>query len=207
MQFTKSFLLVFFLFVFSLVKSQVPGSAEDAQVMKLRQDFDSLKALKNDDLKRKLNEQIITELQILLKNPQSFQYGLDSLKTLGKISAPDNSFRILNWNLSFNDFSYSYINFMQYNPSGKFGYRLVQIKDTRPKIDPTIQTKEFTRENWYGALIYKILLDSYKHRNYYTFFAIDNNNMMSKFKFIDVITFDEKGEPVSGNLFSKRLKR
>ncbi len=194
------YILLFFLILaqFISVFAQVPTPAEELQIQKLRTDFDSLKVMKNDDLKRTLNAQIITELQTLLTNPKSFNYGLDSLKILGKVMAPDNSFRILNWNLSFNDFSYSYINFMQYNPNGKFGYKLIQIKDAHPKIEPSIENKQFTKDNWYGALIYKILLDSYKRQNFYTFFAIDHNNMMSKFKFIDVITFNTNGEPSFG---------
>jgi hypothetical protein len=200
----KTSILCFLVLVFfPAVYSQLPGSGEDLLVQKLRLEFDSLKALKNDELKRSLNSQIITDLQTLLSKPNSFEYRLDSLKILGKVGAPDNSFRILNWNLSFNDFSYSYITFMQYNPQGKYGYKVLQIKDARPKIDASIENTQFTKDNWYGALIYKILLDSYKRQNFYTFFAMDYNNMMSKFKFIDVITFNEKGEPVFGKAIFK----
>jgi hypothetical protein len=195
-----------FLLPISFANSQIPGSPDDILVQHIKLDFDSLKALKNDNLKRQLNAEIVSKLANLLENPKSFQFGLDSLKFVGKVMAPDNSFRILNWNLTFDDFSYSYVNFMQLNPDGKYGYKLFQIKDSRLKIDHAIENKELTKDNWYGALIYKILLDSYKHQNFYTFFAIDHNNMMTHFKFIDVITFNEKGEPIFGKAIFKTPK-
>jgi hypothetical protein len=188
------------------VIAQIPGSAEEMQIQTLKNDFDSLKALQGDDAKRKLNAQIVIKLTNLLVNPKSYFFGFDSLKSVGKITAPDNSFRILNWNITFDDFSYSYVNFMQLNPNGKYGYKLFQIKDNRLKIDHSIENKEFNRDNWYGALIYKILLDSYKHQNYYTFFALDHNNMMTHFKFIDVITFNDSGEPIFGKAIFKTPK-
>jgi len=204
----RRILLFSAIFAFQLVEisAQTPTTDEEVLIQKLRNDFDSLKVFTNDDAKRKLNAVIISEIDTILNNPKSFNFGLDSLKSLGKVMAPDNSFRILNWNLSFNDFSYSYFNFMQFNPNGKFGYKFFQIKDTRPKIDPSIENIQYTKDNWYGALIYKILLDSYKRQNYYTFFAIDHNNMMSKFKFIDVITFNDKGEPAFGKPIFKTIR-
>jgi hypothetical protein len=202
-------LLIYFsliLLPISFAGAQNPGSPEDILIQNLRTDFDSLKAMKNDDAKRKFNAQIVIKLEKLLENPKSYHFGLDSLKSIGKVVAPDNSFRILNWNLTFDDFSYAYVNFMQLNAEGKYGYKLYQIKDNKLKIDHTIENKEFTKDNWYGALIYKILLDSYKRQNYYTFFAIDHNNMMTHFKFIDVITFNDKGEPLFGKAIFKTPK-
>jgi hypothetical protein len=198
-------LFIFFLPI-TIAMGQTLSTSEETAIQSLRTDFDSLKVIKGDAAKRKLNTLIITKIEELLENPKSYLIGLDSIKAVGKIAAPDNSFRILNWNLSFDDFTYTYINFMQLNPQGKFGYKLLQIKDTRPKIEPSIENTQFTKDNWYGALIYKILLDSYKHQNYYTFFAIDHNNMMSKFKFIDVITFTDKGEPLFGKPIFKSAK-
>jgi hypothetical protein len=194
------------LFPLSYLRGQSPSPSEEILIQSLRADFDSLKNLKNDDGKRKLNTEIVSKLEKLFENPASYYFSLDSLKTLGKVAAPDNSFRILNWNVTFNDFSYSYVNFMQLNPKGKFGYKWYQIKDNRLKIDQAIENKEFTKDNWYGALIYKILINSYKRQNYYTFFAIDHNNMMSHFKFIDVVTFNDKGEPLFGKPIFKTPK-
>jgi hypothetical protein len=196
----------FILIPLAIVCAQNPGSPEDLLISNIRSDFDSLKTLKNDGAKRKLNAEIVAKLEKLLENPKSYHFGLDSLKSIGKVSAPDNSFRILNWNVTFDDFSYSYVNFMQLNPGGKYGYKLYQIKDSRLKIDKSIENQELTKDKWYGALIYKILLNSYKRQNYYTFFAIDHNNMMSHFKFIDVITFNDKGEPLFGKPIFKTPK-
>ena len=95
---------------------------------------------------------------------------------------------------------------MQLNPGGKYGYKLYQIKDSRLKIDKCIETQELTKDKWYGALIYKILLEVISNKIITHFFAIDHNNMMSHFKFIDVITFNDKGEPLFGKPIFKTPK-
>ena len=178
--------------------SQNQALSDSLKEAKLRSDFDSLRNIPSDDAKRVYNGFVLEDMIQLLKDSTSYMLNLDSVKNLGKVSSPDNSFRILNWNLSFNDFTYAYYTFIQFNPQGKFGYKVVQLKEQRGTVDTSIESKQFTKDNWYGALIYKIISTSYRQHDYYTLLAIDYNNLMSQFKFIDVLTFDKSGNPLFG---------
>jgi hypothetical protein len=55
-----------------------------------------------------------------------------------------------------------------------------------------------TRMNWIGAVYYNIVKTQFKGKNYYTLFGFDNNNAESSLKWIDVLSFNEKNEPVFG---------
>ena len=50
-------------------------------------------------------------------------------------------------------------------------------------------------------MYYNIIKTQYKGKNYYTLFGFDNNTAQSSMKWIDVLTFNEKNEPVFGGPF------
>ncbi len=50
-------------------------------------------------------------------------------------------------------------------------------------------------------MYYNIIKTQHKGKNYYTLFGFDNNSAMSSMKWIDVLTFNEKNEPVFGGPF------
>jgi hypothetical protein len=58
-----------------------------------------------------------------------------------------------------------------------------------------------TKTNWIGAVYYDIVKTSYNGRNYYTLIGFDNNSVMSNKKWIEVMTFDQKNEPVFGGQY------
>jgi hypothetical protein len=55
-----------------------------------------------------------------------------------------------------------------------------------------------TKANWVGAVYYDIIKTSYNGKNYYTLLGFDNNSVMSNKKWIEVMSFDNNGEPVFG---------
>jgi hypothetical protein len=57
--------------------------------------------------------------------------------------------------------------------------------------------------NWIGAVYYNIIKTQYAGKNFYTLFGIDPNGAMSSMKWIEVLQFNAKNEPVFGGpLFS-----
>ena len=52
-----------------------------------------------------------------------------------------------------------------------------------------------------GAVYYKIIKNQFKGRNYYTLFGFDNNSIASSMKWIEVLTFNERNEPIFGGPF------
>ncbi|MBK9936953.1 MAG: hypothetical protein IPP02_00890 [Chitinophagaceae bacterium] len=58
-----------------------------------------------------------------------------------------------------------------------------------------------TRSNWIGAMYYNIIKTQFKGKSYYTLFGFDNNNAQSSMKWIEVLTFNERSEPIFGGPF------
>ncbi|MEO6611857.1 MAG: hypothetical protein ABIT05_09810 [Chitinophagaceae bacterium] len=138
---------------------------------------------------------LVRALQI--KN--SFYYPFDSVLGVSKIYAPDTSFRIITWNISFDDYY-----------SRQKGAIQLRTADGSLKLLPLRDVSEFTgkpqdsvrsRNNWIGAMYYNMVKTQYKGKNYYTLFGFDNNNAMSSMKWIEVLSFNEKNEPVFGGPF------
>ncbi len=192
---TSIFILVI---VFPGIHAQEATAPVNPFAEKLKLEFDSLKRITTNEAKRAYNQVILSDVQNFLKDPASYAVNLDSVKFMGKVVSPDNAFRALNWNIAYGDFTFEYFNFLQFNPQDKQGYRVIRLMDTGLKVGKDLENKQFSSENWYGALIYKILLNTYKRQNYYTLLELDYNNLMSSFKIIDVMTFDKLGNPVFG---------
>jgi hypothetical protein len=138
---------------------------------------------------------LVRALQI--KN--SFYYPFDSVFGISKLYAPDTSFRIFTWNLQFDD-----------RYSRQKGAIQMRTKDGSLKLIPLLDVSEFTdkaedsarnRTNWIGAIYYNIIKREYKGKNYYTLFGFDHNDAMSSKKWIEVLYFNEKNEPVFGGPF------
>jgi hypothetical protein len=55
-----------------------------------------------------------------------------------------------------------------------------------------------TKKNWIGAIYYKIILKEYKGKKYYTLLGFDDFSVASNRKWMEVLSFDESGEPVFG---------
>jgi len=138
---------------------------------------------------------LVRTLQI--KN--SFYYPFDSVLGISKLYAPDTSFRIFTWTIEYDD-----------NYSRQRGAIQLRTTDGSLKLIPLRDYSEFTgnamdsvrnKSNWIGAVYYNIIKTQYRGKNYYTLFGYDNNDAMSSMRWIEVLTFNEKREPVFGGPF------
>lgn len=132
-----------------------------------------------------------------LKVSYSFNYPFDSIVTVSKLYAPDSSFRIFTWQFQ--------------KDESKFRQRgAIQMytEDGSLKLFPLIDMSDFTNKptdslrsinNWIGAIYYNILLKEHNSKKYYTLFGFDDNSLSTTKKWIDILTFDEKGNPQFGN--------
>ena len=188
--------------------SQVAFSQKitNSDLKKLRAKEDTLKEysfyLNTDSLPedRMYSDSIFTRTLVrALQVKNSFYYPFDSVLGISKVYAPDTSFRIITWNLNFDDY-YS-------RQKGTIQFRTA---DGSLKMIPLRDYSEFTNKpedsvrtarNWIGAMYYNIIRNQYKGKNYYTLFGFDNNNAMSSMKWIEVLTFNEKNEPIFGGPF------
>jgi hypothetical protein len=131
-----------------------------------------------------------------LQIKNSFHYPFDSVQGVSKLYAPDSTFRIFTWSLSFDDYY-----------SRQRGAIQLRTPDGSLKLMPLSDFSEFTtkpldsvrtRNNWIGAVYYKIIKTQHAGKNYYTLFGYDDNSVRSNKKWIDVLSFNEKNEPIFG---------
>src|SRR5437773_3519712 len=135
---------------------------------------------------------LIRALQI--KN--SFYFPFDSVQGISKLYAPDSTFRILTWNITYTDYY-----------ARQRGAIQMRTDDGSLKLIPLRDVSEFardatdsvrTRNNWIGAVYYDIVKTTYNGKNFYTMIGFDYNSVMSNKKWIEVMSFDDAGKPVFG---------
>lgn len=200
---TFSILLLVFLAVANNVWSQ---KITPADLKKLAVKEDSLKLyaqyMITDSLTedRMVSDSIFTKIfvrTLLIKN--SFYYPFDSVFGISKLYAPDSSFRIFTWNLQFDDYY-----------SRQKGAIQMRTRDGALKLIPLRDNSEFTekpedsvrsRQNWIGAIYYNMIKTQFNGKNYYTLFGFDHNTVNSSKKWVEVLHFNERNEPVFGGPF------
>lgn len=197
-------LFIVFLLSFSALNAQKIASAE---LKTLQKKEDSLKALsKNlivDSLTadRMRNDSLFVRTLVrALQTKNSFYYPFDSVLGISKVYAPDSAFRIFTWSLSFDDY-YSRQRGAIQMKTADGSLKLIPLRDYSEFTDkPTDSIR--TKDNWIGAVYYKIIKTEHNGKNYYTLFGFDDNQVRSNKKWIDVLTFDSRNMPQFGGQFS-----
>lgn len=205
-------ILLFLTLVFIFSESFSQNVVNNTNNLRLKDDtlriyFDSLSKIKEDSLKFKLNIKIIKTFQQVLSYEESFDY-VFNIRHIGILKAPDNSFKIYNWNISLNDGTYKYFGFIQYFHKKSKQFLIYSLYDKSEEIKNP-ETKQLSNQNWFGALYYEIILKKSGKNKYYTLLAWDGNNDFSKKKLIDVLYFTKSGEPRFGKnifIFNKEQK-
>lgn len=142
------------------------------------------------------DSQFVRTLVRTLKIPQSFFYRFDSLPTVSRLYPPDSSFRIFTWQLKKDEYMY-------------YQKGAIQMKtpDGSLKLFPLFDASMFTgkpqdslrtRKNWIGAIYYRIIQKEFNGKKYYTLLGFDDYTVSSNRKWMEVLSFDDAGEPVFG---------
>jgi hypothetical protein len=135
-----------------------------------------------------------------LQVKNSFYYPFDSVQGISKLYAPDSTFRIFSWSISYDDFYSRQRAAIQFKtPDGSL--KLVPLRDfSEFTANPTDSIR--TKDTWIGAVYYNMIKTQYNGKNYYTLFGFDDNNVRSNKNWIDVLSFDSRNMPVFGGTFS-----
>lgn len=175
-----------------------------ADLTLLRQKEDSLKSYADSMInaeqagRRFVNDSFFVRgLVRALRVPNSFYFPFDSLQAVSRLYAPDSSFRIFTWQLKKDEYFYLQKGAIQ-----------VKTKDGSLKLFPLFDASMFTgkpddsvrsRNNWIGALYYRIIEKEWQGKKYYTLLGFDGFTVSSNRKWMEVLTFDpQTGEPVFG---------
>ena len=172
-----------------------------------------------DQEKLAANNKFVEFLRQALELEGAFDFPFDSLNFIARLNSPDNAFRIFNWNLPKDDGTHSYYGFILVDQEkiegkkkkksrlkSKSRYVLYELTDQSEFIkNPELAT--LNCDKWFGALYYKIILNTNKGKNYYTLFAWDGNTPQSWKKMIDVLTFGKDGQPIFGEEMMFQINR
>jgi hypothetical protein len=198
------FYLTFLLLTCISVQAQKITPADMRQLAKQQ---DSLKLLAKNLLidsftagRMRNDSQFVKTLVRSLQVKNSFYYPFDSVRGIGKVYAPDSTFRIITWQLSFDDY--------YCRQRGAIQFRTA---DGSLKLIPLRDNSEFTfnandsirnKDTWIGAVYYNMIVNEFNGKKYYTLFGFDANSVRSNKKWIDVLSFDERNMPVFGGRFN-----
>lgn len=185
------------------VQSQ-PISAADRKMLKVKED--SLRAyaryMVTDSFthSRMIADSFFTRILVrALRVPNSFYYPFQTVSGISKLYAPDSSFRIFTWNLALQEGPYF---------ARQKGAIQMRTRDGSLKLFPLYDVGDDTAEpedsarsnrNWIGAVYYNIIATEHEGKKYYTLFGIDDNSFTSNRKWMEVLTFNQKSEPVFGS--------
>lgn len=134
-----------------------------------------------------------------LKIKNSFYYPFTAVNGISKIYSPDSTFRIFTWNMVYDEYY-----------CRQKGAIQMATRDGSLKLFPLRDNSEFTtnaddsvrnQSNWIGAVYYNIVQKEFNGKKYYTLFGFDRNSLMSSKKWVEVLTFNTKNEPVFGGPF------
>lgn len=201
---TAGLLFLFFLFSFGIsVKSQ-SINADDLRQLKRKEDSlhvlaDSMINGLSPGTRFRSDSSFVKILVRALKIKNSFRYHFKELETVSQLSPPDSSFRIFTWQLKKDNYMYIQKGAIQMRtPNGEL------------KLFPLFDASMFTgkpvdsirnRNNWIGAIYYRVIQKQYAGKNYYTLLGFDDFSIASNRKWLEVMTFNEQGEPVFGGPF------
>lgn len=131
-----------------------------------------------------------------LKLKESFYYPFDSVQNISKLYSPDSAFRIFTWQVKKDEYTYLQRGAIQMNtPDGSlklFGLHDVSMFTSKP--GDSVRTVN----NWIGAIYYRIILKTYNGKKFYTLLGFDDFTINSNKKWMEVLTFNNNGEPVFG---------
>lgn len=133
-----------------------------------------------------------------LRLPNSFYFPFDSLN-ISKVYAPDSSFRIFTWQLKKDEYVILQKGAIQMNTADG-SLKLFPLFDNSMYTSKPLDSVR-TRNNWIGAIYYKAIMKEYNGKRYYTLIGFDDFNVNSNKKWMEVLHFDEAGEPVFGGPF------
>lgn len=138
--------------------------------------------------------QLIPALVNTLKAENSYYYPFNRLTTISIQYPADSSFRIFTWTLKDQTGIYRHFGAIQMNKPQLELFPLFDMSDTmtgRPQ-------RVLSNRNWYGAMYYRILEHEVDGQMYYTMFGFDQNDLWSRKKLMDVLWFNDSGQPRFG---------
>jgi hypothetical protein len=195
------------LFTLALLVSDVSAQALSAtdrkQLIKkedsLRLFADSMINAESPAVRFRSDSNFVRGLVRALRVKNSFNYPFDSLRTISRLYSPDSLFRIFTWQMKKDEYVLLQKGAIQ-----------MKTGDGSLKLYPLFDASMFTgkpqdsvrsRNNWIGAIYYRIIMKEHNGKKYYTLLGFDDFSVSSNKKWMEVLSFNANGEPIFGGPF------
>ena len=178
----------------AMSRAMASGKKDTTNYFPTTAKYDSAKVTTQFNRRKAACYRFIPKLVNALKIDNSYYHNFDSVTILSTVYPPDSSFKIMTWQLHY--------------PMGRFRYYgVIQMKSQKLKLFPLRDLRDtlsfhsqahLTADNWYGQLYYRIIEKTVGKKTIYTLFGFEAADFISRRKIIDILTFDEKGNPQFG---------
>ena len=185
------------------VSAQALSVADRKQLIKkedsLRLFADSMINAESPAVRFRSDSNFVRGLVRALRVKNSFNYPFDSLRTISRLYSPDSSFRIFTWQMKKDEYVLLQKGAIQ-----------MKTGDGSLKLYPLFDASMFTgkphdsvrtRNNWIGAIYYRIIMKEHNGKKYYTLLGFDDFSVSSNKKWMEVLSFNANGEPIFGGPF------
>lgn len=184
--------IVLFTFIFVFPGSFAVNAQEQALSESLGGLFSRLEKSRDDVLRNKINDSIITIIDRYAVSDSVFEHNFSNLRYLGQITASDEKLKIITWNLILTDRTNNYYCYIICKGvKGKENTLFKLTGENSP--EPILANAEYTKNKWYGALYYDMRPVKIKKELFYILLGIDFGNNQNNRKIIDVLRFTDNG--------------
>jgi len=149
---------------------------------------------KTDSSRLIANALFFSNFQLILNSVASVGIPLDSINGITHIASADGKFRIFTWNVPLSNGTNEYFGFIQNNLDSSVVIQLQSNTNEQPGFD----LKQFTPQEWYGAIYYKLIEVEINNQKAYTLLGWDGFTANSNRKLIDIIYLDKSGKIIFG---------
>ena len=184
------YLNILCLFLLLMISQSVIAQTVD----KINHYFSKIASAPGDEEKLVYSDSLTISIISYLESTEDIiRADLSDLKYLGNITSPDSLIKILSWNIPItgrNNIYYSYI----YNSIHDKGI-LLRGEEGLSDIEPDVVIES---KDWYGSLYYDIQTLDKTDEMTYILLGFDPDNIYMNAKVIEVLHFNDHGDPVFG---------
>ena len=163
----------------------------------LQNELNAVFAEEKIDVRIKLADTLNVKLADIIKLGAKAEK-IDVPQRISQIVSRDKSVEIYTWSLPTERGMYKYYGIVK-SPKGTF------ILDDINTSNEHMSNEKFTDSKWYGAVYYDIVEIVISGKRAYTLLGNDLKGILSSKKVIEILSFDDKGNPVFGdNVFENK---
>lgn len=191
------------------------GIADDEQNVTLKAKIKQLVVLRkavleaeNEEERVEANADFLRFMRDALAHPASFETDFDTIPSIADLRSGDGYFRMINWNLPYDDGTNRYFCFVQYYDKKLKENKVVELKKGFRDLEEEYR-KVFSDRDWYGCLYYQIIPSKKgrKRKRAYMLLGWDGHDQYSSLKVIDVMTITNRGIRFGADIFEYPYER